>query len=404
MNRFLVIGGVGGLAWAAALRGWMAQLANGMPDSQSQVTWLTHVLILLPGVAVGVLLGYSAYLRASGQHGSRWLIFTPVLFASALVDPKIFIGLITEGIGGGSLIVIATALSVGYVLTRARWSTKRALVALLGAVGLLVVFGMGELAAPLGTPRGMWVGLSGLVLVLLLGIASLLPYRALRMSLGVHWWIALGALIGFAWAAGLRGFMAQVAIGDGSRVTWTGTFLWILAPGLVGGGLLGWAAYLWRYGGPRRARWLALSPFLFAAVLAPPIVTLDFEGFFAGGIGGGTIGVPAAALMGAYALAGRRRWLRALASLLPLSAIPIWALTASKIGGAELGLGTTRGLWVAVYYWSFLAVIALACAIPLRIRPEGASVYPRAAARVSEWRQPAPNLVDGPSRIDLRRP
>lgn len=371
MSRFLIVGGVCGLAWAAALRGWMAQLANGMPDSESQVTWLTLVLILLPGVAVGVLLGYSAHLRTSGRRGSRWLIFTPVLFASALLDPKIFIGLITEGFGAGSLIVIATALSVGNVLTRPRWSLKRALVALLGVFGLLVMFGMGEMAAPLGTPRGMWVGLFGLALVLLLGIASVLPYRPLRTSLGAHWWIALGALSGFAWAAGLRGFMAQVVIGDGSSVTWSGTFLWILAPGLVAGGMLGWAAYLRLHGGPRRACWLALSPFLFAAVLAHPIVTLDFEGFFAGGIGGGTIGVPAAALAGAYALAGRRTWLRALASLLPLSSIPIWALTASKIGGAQLGLDTTRGLWVALYYWTFLAVIALACAIPLRITVEG---------------------------------
>jgi hypothetical protein len=377
MSRFLIIGGVGGLAWAAALRGWMAQLANGMPDSESQVTWLTLVLILLPGVAVGVLLGYSAYLRTSGRRGSRWLIFTPVLFASALLDPKIFVGLITEGTGGGSLMVIATALAVGYVLTRSRWSIKRALVALLAAFGLLVMFGMGGMAAPFGTPRGLWVGLFGLALVLLLGIASVLPYRPHRTSLTAHWWIALGALIGFAWAAGLRGFMAEVAIEDGSSSTWAGTFLWILAPGSIGGGLLGWAAYLWRHGGPRRARWLALSPLLFAAVLTPAIVTLDFEGFLAGGIGGGTIGVPAAALAGAYALAGRRRRLRALASLLPLSAIPIWALTASGIGGAQLALDTTRGLWVALYYWSFLAVIALGCAIPLRITPEGASVSPR---------------------------
>jgi len=29
-----------------------------------------------------------------------------------------------------------------------------------------------------------------------------------------------------------------------------------------------------------------------------------------------------------------------------------------------LALDTPRGAWVAVYYWSFLAVLALACAIP----------------------------------------
>src|ERR1017187_1351656 len=43
-------------------------------------------------------------------------------------------------------------------------------------------------------------------------------------------YIGLGSLCGLAWAAGLRGFMAQVA-GSGSEVEWAGTFAWILAPG-----------------------------------------------------------------------------------------------------------------------------------------------------------------------------
>ena len=42
-------------------------------------------------------------------------------------------------------------------------------------------------------------------------------------------YIGLGSLCGLAWAAGLRGFMAQVA-GSGSEVEWAGTFAWILAP------------------------------------------------------------------------------------------------------------------------------------------------------------------------------
>lgn len=176
-----------------------------------------------------------------------------------------------------------------------------------------------------------------------------------------------GAVCGLAWAAGLRGFMAQVAIRDGSEVSWLGTFGWVLAPGVVAGGLLGWAFHLWRCGGPPRARWLVLSPFLFAALLVPPLVTLDFGNLFPGGIGAGTIAIPAFAVCGGYAIAGQRTWLRVLASLPPLSAIPVWALTASDIGGPELGLDTSRGLWVALDFWSHLAVLALACSIPFRI-------------------------------------
>ena len=86
-TRYLVVGGLCGLAWAAGLRGWMAQLAAG----GSNVTWLTLVLVLLPGTIIGALLGWSAYLRSKGVRGSRWLVFSPVLFASALLDPEIFL-------------------------------------------------------------------------------------------------------------------------------------------------------------------------------------------------------------------------------------------------------------------------------------------------------------------------
>jgi hypothetical protein len=37
-----------------------------------------------------------------------------------------------------------------------------------------------------------------------------------------------------AWAAGLRGFMAQIA-GSASTVDWAGTFGWILLPGTLVG-------------------------------------------------------------------------------------------------------------------------------------------------------------------------
>ena len=68
-TRYLVIGGLCGLAWAAGLRGWMAELAAG--GSESKVTWMTLVLLLLPGTIIGALLGWSAYLRSKGVRGSR---------------------------------------------------------------------------------------------------------------------------------------------------------------------------------------------------------------------------------------------------------------------------------------------------------------------------------------------
>lgn len=183
-------------------------------------------------------------------------------------------------------------------------------------------------------------------------------------------YLVVGGTCGLAWAAGLRGFMTQIVVEDRSTVTWTGTFAWVLAPGTGTGLLLGWAAYLVKVGGPHRARWLVLAPFLFAALLVPPILRFDFEGFLADGIGGGTIGVPAVAVLGAYAIAGEKLWGRIVCGLLALSPIPVWALTAEAIGGPSLALDEPRGLWVALYYWSFLAVLMVGSSIPLHIRPQ----------------------------------
>ncbi|WP_404382936.1 hypothetical protein LL946_17405 [Knoellia locipacati] len=176
--------------------------------------------------------------------------------------------------------------------------------------------------------------------------------------------VALGGLCGLAWACGLRGFMAQVTT-EPSNVTWTGTFVFILVPGLVTGLLLGWAGHLRHTSLNSRGRWLVLSPFVFAV---SPLTDLVRTGAtLQGGMGGGTLAVPAIGIVGGYALAGRRGWARVVCGLVALSVIPIWSLTATDVGGEALGLTGARGLWVALHYWTFLAILMVGCAVPLRI-------------------------------------
>ena len=175
----------------------------------------------------------------------------------------------------------------------------------------------------------------------------------------------LGGLCGLAWAAGLRGFMAQI-VGEDSTVSWSGTFGYILLPGLLIGLLLGWAEHLRRTGGRPRWRWLALSPLLFAAILLSegPLAVI---GIFEDGLGGGAIGVPLYVMAGGYAISGRGpRWGRFACGALALTAIPVWALTVEAFAGADFAVTTPRGLWVALYYYSFLALGMVAAAIPHR--------------------------------------
>jgi hypothetical protein len=177
--------------------------------------------------------------------------------------------------------------------------------------------------------------------------------------------IFLGGLCGLAWASGLRGFMAQI-VGADSSVSWSGTFGYLLLPGLVIGLLLGWAEHLRRTGGRRHWRLLALSPLLFAAILFSE-GPLGVLGIFEDGLGGGAIGVPLYAMAGGYAIAGPGpRWARLACGALVLTAIPIWALTVESFAGPELAVTTPRGLWVALYYYSFLALLMIAAAIPHR--------------------------------------
>jgi hypothetical protein len=88
---------------------------------------------------------------------------------------------------------------------------------------------------------------------------------------------------------------------------------------------------------------------------------------FEGGIGGGAIGVPVYGIAGGYALSRRAPVAaRIVCGALFLTMIPIWALTVPSFGGPGLAVDTARGLWVALYYWSLMVVLALACAIPHR--------------------------------------
>ena len=189
--------------------------------------------------------------------------------------------------------------------------------------------------------------------------------------------VLLGVLGGLAWTAGLRGFMAQVA-GFESNVTWSLTFGWLLVPGVVVGALLGWAEHIRRAGGRPRWRWLALAPLAYAGLLFSD--PTDILGIFEDGLGAGAIAVPLIGMAGGHAISGRGPlWARLATGLVAVAPVPIWALTASSIG-PHLALDTPRGAWVAVYHWSFLAVLYVACAIPHRPVVPAASGADRSAA------------------------
>lgn len=171
--------------------------------------------------------------------------------------------------------------------------------------------------------------------------------------------VGVGALAGLAWAAGLRGWMSQIA-GSESRFTWLGTEGLVLLPGLLVGGLLGWAELQRRTGCPRQSRWIALSPVLFAGALLDPAV---FRALMTTGEGGGSLAVVVVALSGGVALARRFvTWARFLGGAVAVTLIVWMGLISSKAAP----LTTAHGLWVSLWVVSLLCLVACAASIPHR--------------------------------------
>ena len=181
--------------------------------------------------------------------------------------------------------------------------------------------------------------------------------------------VVAGAVAGLAWAAGLRGWMIQMAAGEGSVFQWYATFLLVLLPGTLVGAAFGLAEHRRRVGLPR-SRWLVLSPLLFGSALFDPTI---FRQFVEEGIGGGALGVALAGLAGGYALSGRGRvWWRRTCGLFATLVVLGMLVAAS----AQHSLGEPHGLWVGLYASSLVALLCVACAVPQR--GDRAVLVPRA--------------------------
>jgi hypothetical protein len=172
-------GALAGLAWSAALRGYMVELAG----PASRIDWVgTFAQILLPGVVVGALLGWAEVLRRTGgRPGWRWLAAAPVLFAIApQFTPGAFVTFVTTGLGGGSIAVALIGVLGGFAISGrgplwARIVTGLfALALVLG--GAVAAFGVPLPFGPL-EPRGAWIGVLFASLMVLLALACSIPHR-----------------------------------------------------------------------------------------------------------------------------------------------------------------------------------------------------------------------------------
>lgn len=173
VRRAALLGALCGLAWAAALRAVMAEVAQ-----PSHVAWVgTFGGVLVPGVAVGALLAVAWARGAAGRtdHIARFAL-APLAF---LLIP-----------GFGQFAFAALAIASGYGLGgRGRawlvWAGRVTAISFVVALAVSVPLAGGPRLA-LTEPRGVWVTALAVSLVLLLVLAEAIPFRLAAAARGVE--------------------------------------------------------------------------------------------------------------------------------------------------------------------------------------------------------------------------
>lgn len=171
----IAVGALLGVTWAAALRAYMTELAGRASD----VGWSTLGVILLAGAIAGACVGLAHVL----SHRRAWLLgLGPLAFALlTMLEPGALVALLTTGIGGGAIAVpvalVLGGFGAGTIGPRAA-RVACLLVALLVTVGVAAsVPGVGGPALALSTPRGIWVAVLALGLMLSGMLGTSLAFR-----------------------------------------------------------------------------------------------------------------------------------------------------------------------------------------------------------------------------------
>ena len=176
----VLVGAVSGVAWAAAFRAFMAELAGG----GSRIEWYgTFVAILGAGLITGALLGLAEYFRRTGgRRHWRWLALAPLSFAIfALTMPDALLALFTTGLGGGTVAIPLTAIAGGFAVSGRGPIWGRIVCGILAlavvAAAAASVPAIGGIRLALDQPRGVWVATLGASCLVVLCLASSIPFR-----------------------------------------------------------------------------------------------------------------------------------------------------------------------------------------------------------------------------------
>ena len=166
--RLILVGAVLGLTWAAALRGYMMQLAG--PTSTFTFSG-TFGIILPAGVLVGALLGWAEYQRRAGRQHPL-LIGAPLLLGILPILLTAELDLAPAGLA-------LAAMTGGYAVSGRGPLRVRTAAGLIGLGAIIAPFA-GPKPYPdlsITTPHGAWAATLASSLFVALALACSIPMR-----------------------------------------------------------------------------------------------------------------------------------------------------------------------------------------------------------------------------------
>jgi hypothetical protein len=166
--RFILVGAVCGLAWAASLRAFMMVLAG--PDSTFTYSG-TFGIIIPTGTLVGALLGWAEYQRRIGHQ------YAPLIAAPLLIG--IIPNLVTAEVDLGPIDLAVIAMIGGYAISGRGPLWTRIVAGIINLSGVAVIFIASKPFPDLSytTPHGAWFDTLAASLGMTLALACSIPMR-----------------------------------------------------------------------------------------------------------------------------------------------------------------------------------------------------------------------------------
>lgn len=177
----VVLGTLLGITWTASLRAYMTGLAG---STTTFSWWGTFGAIVIPGGISGALLAVAWHHAREGRASAWWALAPLPIAVAPMLEPGGLWALVTTGLGGGAVGVVAAGLIGGFAAGQRGPIWGRSVLAAIW-IALIVGFALTPLLVanlPPTTPEGLWLTVLVVGLMILLSLACTAPFLRRRAT------------------------------------------------------------------------------------------------------------------------------------------------------------------------------------------------------------------------------